>query len=1193
MSVIEQLRPDVRIQDRRSGRERVVERVEVRGPVVKIWFQDPQRGTPELMHYRLAELEERFEVVEASATLFRADPEVVRLVAEAYRLQHAFLFNPVFATETSLIDPLPHQLLAVYGLKGSKEEGVEDRPGMLDHPRLRFLLADDAGAGKTIMAGLYIREMLLRRLIRRVLIVPPAGLVGNWKRELQNLFRLHFRIITSHEARDGNPFVDPRNTQAIISVDTASRERMKELLQDAPPYDLVVFDEAHKLSARRERDLTVHRTERYKLAEAVAIQGRHLLLLTATPHMGKDDPYYFLWRLLLPTLLSSQEAFNRLSRADKQPHLLRRMKEEMVRFDETDIYKKRTSQTVGYPLARGSASSTPGFDDLDEAEQVRLVTEADEVSEKALYLRVTHYCQEHYNRALQVNRGAAGLAMSVLQRRLASSIRAISRSLERRLEKLETALRLVEQGLLTEEDLAAAQRILPASYLRDVTTADEEEVEDGVEAGERQEEALAGATVCADEGELRIEIGEVRRLVQLATMVAEELQGQESKFEELWEALKAYPDDKVLIFTEHKDTMTFLIERLEGLGHAGKVACIHGGKPHEERDKEVDRFAAEDGARYLVATDAAGEGINLQFCRLMVNYDIPWNPARIEQRMGRIHRYGQEHPVVLLNLVSRDTREGRVLLVLLDKLQKIREELGDDKVFDIIGQQFDEEPLQDLIRRAVLEGKDREVAAEVDRKVTKERAADQARQTRDLVACGEVRALLDGLRRSREAAELKRMMPAYVRDYFLKAARLVGIGVQGQEREVFSLSPCPESVRLAAAAYPEAFRGSYTFDSRRAMPRPFRPPKAVYLHPGEPVFEEVTTLLLGQHDDDAQQGAVFFDRRSAEPYLFYLARVTVLGISQPGTPADQDTSILKEAVVGVRVGADGTCLEVPAHTLLLLLPVQHGEEPERPADLVNRATDISAVETFMYDRHGVPLELQLREEARRQLPRRQGQLRAACELHKTELLRTKRKLKEAVARGEPVAAAHLKKCVEDYKSLDARMAQNLADLEAEMEGIHLGPVTIYARALVLPMPLSLGGGGGEDQDPEDKKRTEAIAMAEARRYEEDQGSEVEDVSDPARGEGCDLISVNSDGEVRFIEVKGRKRTGHVNLSANEWAQAQNHGPAYWLYVVYDCDTTPRLKRIQDPASRGIGKPRGEVVISAQEILDAEEEVARP
>ena len=610
---------------------------------------------------------------------FSANPDAVSAVAEAHRLAYGHLFNSAFAAETSLIDPLPHQRIAVY------EQMLQQAP-------LRFLLADDAGAGKTIMTGLYVREMLSRRLIRRVLIVPPAGLVGNWEREMRTLFRLPFRIVSGEDARAGNPFLGPESDQVIVSIDTLAGERMFGHLKDAQTdaYDLVVFDEAHKLSADCQPDFRVRKTDRYKLAEALAgaeveddrwelpWSAQHLLLLTATPHMGKDSPYYFLWRLLLPDALSTYDAFNDFPRDSRQRHFIRRTKEEMVRFDGSPLYPQRNCATLSYDLSQGPQS------------------------EQELYDETTEYLQHHYNRARMLNRSAARLAMSVFQRRLASSTYALMRSFERRQEKLAGLIDDIRNGRFTEEQLRRQQRGL--DKLDDVfetRTADE----DGGEQHEEFEGKALSGTIAVTLSELEVE----RRTVEALFNKAQSLfnTSEESKFEKLREVLSdpQYLDEKLIIFTEHRDTAEFLVRRLEGLGFTGQVALIHGGLPYQERECQVEFFrrpAAEGGANYLVATDAAGEGINLQFCWLMVNYDIPWNPARLEQRMGRIHRYGQQHdPVVIVNLVAGGTREGRVLKTLLDKLEAIRRQLQSDKLFDVVGRLFEGLSMRDYLEQAV------------------------------------------------------------------------------------------------------------------------------------------------------------------------------------------------------------------------------------------------------------------------------------------------------------------------------------------------------------------------------------------------------------------------------------------------------------------------------------------------------------
>ena len=1151
MARLTALHPGTRLYDRHLGRERQLYQVETYGAVTFLSFLDPQTGTVDRQPFPVDEVEARFEVLDAGTAAFQGDPETVRLVAEAYRLQHAHLFNPVFATETSLIDLLPHQLAAVYGVPPT-DDGSQSYLGMLDQPRLRFLLADDAGAGKTIMAGLTIRELLLRRLIQRVLVAAPAGLVGNWEAELRRLFGLRFRIIAGSDVSDTyNPFDDPRSNLAIVSVDTLARERMYTAYEAASPYDLVVFDEAHKLSAWRESDLSERKSLRYRVAEMIARQGRHLLLMTATPHMGRDDPYYFLWRLLEPELFSTPEALQRLSRPQRRRYILRRMKEEMVRFDGTPIYPPRESNTVQYPL------SSPEWN---------------------LYQRVTTYCQTHYDRAKLRNRSAAGLAMSILQRRLASSTLSMLRSLQRREQKLAEALRDLESGLLSQEEWEARQRALPDEDVRDRKTADEEEVIEGLEESERQDQEVAAATDAITVEELRAEIAEVRELVRLAQDVYD--LRRESKFVKLWEALEAYPDTKVLIFTEFRDTLEFLQGRLEGKGLTGQIARIHGGMNYRARGEQVDFFRSSEGARIMVATDAAGEGINLQFCWLLINYDIPWNPARIEQRMGRVHRYKQEHPVLLLNMVAAKTREGRVLKVLLDKLERIREELGSDKVFDVIGQQFTGRPLRDLIFQAVVEGREDETVAEFERTLTPEQAQHILEQQRRKVEVAQVRAILDALQQQREVAEMRRMMPAYVRGFFELAAPRVGIGIRGDVEGLFSLDPCPAGVRRALETYPPAIQDRLTFERELATPEWGSDPKAIYLYPGEPVFEAVMDLFLGQYEPEAMRGAIYLDPDAAEPYLFYLGKGSLL---RAPASSNGEPEIVEEQVVGVRRYTDGRTEQAPAHLLMTLLqPDENAFAPDHlPVDLVELAAQRGPVEAFLVEHLGLPtLERHRREEEAR-LPEQRRNLRVAYNLRQAELLRQRRLLKKRVERDIPAARTKLRECQAELDDLDRRRREAEARLLSAPERLHLGPVSLYAQALVLPVPP-------EEAERRRDVQAEQVALALVRQREEAAGSVLEDVSDPHLKAGFDLKVLRTDGSLRYVEVKGRSGRQAIEMTANEWAQAANHRDRYWLYVVYDCDAAPTLHRVPDPFGRLLARQTGAVRIKASDVLSAAE-----
>ena len=1124
---LDDLQPGACLIDTLQRTERIIRLVERHNSFVRLFFESEEEPST----YSVTELQSRFEIASGA---FRADPDIVRLVAEAHRLRHAYLFNPIFATETSLIDPLPHQFIAVYD-------------HLLKHYPLRFLLADDAGAGKTIMTGLYIQELLLRRQVERVLIVPPAGLVGNWERELRVLFRLSFNILTSADAAENNPFLDPQNHLAIVSLDTLRQERMQAYLFEAPPYELIVFDEAHKLSARFEWDGTVTKSKRYEFAERIAAQGKSLLLLTATPHMGKIDAYYFLWRLLMPDLLAAQEAFNRLPESEKSKHLLRRMKEEMITFDEKLIYPPRMSRTIAYPLKSG------------------------EISEQSLYDDVTDYCEKHFDLAGQYNRTAAKMAMMVLQRRLASSTYSLLRSLIRREEKLQTTLRELREGRLSSETLEERQAELPTIDVRADKTGDEEEIVDGKEESEQMDEDLSQATSAKSIEDLEEEIHRVRSLTELARRVYN--RKSESKFERLWEALEDFPDTKVLIFTEHKDTMDFVIWRLEALGFSGKVAQIHGGMKYDERERKVEHFRDPNGVQYLVATDAAGEGINLQFCWLMVNYDIPWNPARLEQRMGRIHRYKQKHTVVLLNLVAEDTREGRVLKVLLDKLEQMRQELSDDKVFDVVGQQFSDISLTKLIEQAITGNQADAAIRTINSRFTSENIRGQLEERRNSVTTSEIRRLLAGVQKQKESAETLRMMPAYVRGFFQEAAALVGYGINGDIKKIFKLSSCPLLVKSAIEKYPPHLHQRLTFSKELALPAEFDKPQAIYVHPGEPVFESILNLFLGEFENQGNRGAVYVDYQADEPYLFYLARAPVL------RHGDREPHVLDEALAGIKRFSDGRCGPTPAHLLLTLAAHREHHSPIA-LDWIDLADNLQSVETHVIEKLGNPMLSGICDELQSQMESKKRQIQISMNLRKSELLEQRGKLRDAVARAVPAARTKLNDCERELDELPTKRANLEASLIEEIENTRMGPVSVYLRALVVPP---------EEEPAQSTHDAEMAALETAIEYEREYGAEIEDVSDPQLMKGFDLESRRPDGEIRYIEVKGRTGIASVELTRNEWKQAENHQDRYWLYTVYHCESkNPKLYRCQNPHGKDIGKPKEGVIVNASDIINNQE-----
>ena len=1100
---------------------------------------------------------------EAPSMDFAADPNAVSAVAEAHRLAYGHLFNPAFATETSLIDPLPHQRIAVY-------------EKMLGQTTLRFLLADDAGAGKTIMTGLYVREMLSRRLIRRILIVPPAGLVGNWLLEMRKLFRLSFHIIRGEDARTENPFSGPDSDRVIVSVDTLVTERVFNRLKDprTEPYDLVVFDEAHKLSAVRQPDYRVRKTNRYRLAEAIAgaeVDGerwelpwsaRHLLLLTATPHMGKDSPYYFLWRLLLPETLSTHDAFDRFPRESHQHHFIRRTKEEMLHFNGKPLYPQRNCDTLSYNLSDGAGS------------------------EQELYDETTEYIRDYYNRAGVLNQSAARLTMGVFQRRLASSTYALMRSFERRIGKLDGLIENLQNGDLTEAQLANQQRRLDKlDDLFESTTAYETEED---EHEDYEDKALDG-TVAVNLAELIVERLKVEELLEKSRRLLDA--GEESKFEKLREVLRDpdYGDEKFIIFTEHRDTAEFLVRRLEGLGFTDQVALIHGGLDYQERDRQVECFrrsAAEGGANYLVATDAAGEGINLQFCWLMANYDIPWNPARLEQRMGRIHRYGQKHdPVVIVNLLAGGTREGRVLKTLLEKLEVIREQLQSDKVFDVVGRLFEEVSMTDYLRDALTEDAEA-VARQLEGNLTENQVRALEQKERTLYGeGGDVRQRLPQLNGETDQEIYRQLLPGYVRRFVERAAPLLDLRIEGDPETTFSVVPnrpgASDPLLSSLERYSEGARELLT------VYKPSSREDAVWMHPGEPVFDCLSDAILKRFGRAGRQGAVFTDPYATEAYLFHIARVSVeqrgkteaTGLFSDRTDREHAPKPLESRLVGLRQSGDGSVTELPVEHLLLLRGAD-GFAPSRvPLATLARGMVADAL-GFARGEIGERMAQLHRQGRFDDLPARAEEVNRGYDFQAAELAAARSRFSKLARDGDRDAAAELGVIKERQRRLTASRNRHLDELRAEPECIQVGEVEILVHALVVPV-----------QDTEELERydadVETIAVEVATGYEENLGAEVTDVSKPdlARRAGLtdwpgfDLKSrhpTDAGGYVkeRAIEVKGRAGSGNVHISENEWARACNLRDDYWLYVVYDCATPrPRLVRVQDPFAKLLVRSR--------------------
>jgi SNF2 family DNA or RNA helicase len=833
---------------------------------LELTYKDPAGRVANRLIYRHDE--PGLEVVEQGRPWsFDGDGSLFRLVSEAHRIRLAHLFDPVLAVHTSLVDPLPHQITAVY-------------KSMLPRQPLRFLLADDPGAGKTIMAGLLIKELIARGDLKRCLVVCPGSLAEQWQDELYRRFQLPFEILTNDKleaARTGNWFLE--NNLIIARLDKLSRN---EEVQDklAVPdcrWDLVVCDEAHKLSATFFGG-EIKYTKRHKLGQLLSTLTRHFLLMTATPHNGKEEDFQ-----LFMSLLDGDRFEGRfrdgVHKADVSDLMRRMVKERLFKFNGKRLFPPRIAYTVPYKLSDAEAR---------------------------LYKQVTEYVREEFNRAEALHNdkrvGTVGFALTILQRRLASSPEAIYQSLRRRRERLEQRIRELElmQRGAAFATIMASTPVLDAEDFEDLEDAPEDEAEAA------EEEILDQATAARTIGELEAEIRTLRRLEALALAVRRS--GEDRKWSELADLLaeiftpaaladsiaepvepydgdtppppKPSPRQKLVIFTEHRDTLSYLEGRITTLlGRTEAVVVIHGSLGREVRLRAQEAFRHDPQVQVLLATDAAGEGINLQRAHLMVNYDLPWNPNRIEQRFGRIHRIGQTEVCHLWNLVADETREGDVYRTLLEKLEKARRALG-GQVFDVLGKlQFEGKPLRDLLIEAIRYGERPEVRAHLTQVVAD---AIDPEKIADLLEEGAlVHDVMDasGVRRVREdmeRAEARRLQPHYIESFFLEAFKRLGGTVREREPRRYELThvPAPVRNRDRQLGMGEPVLRRYeriAFDKPLIAPR--GQPLAAFVCPGNALLDATLDLTLERHRDLLRRGTVLVDERDpgeAPRVLLYL-----------------------------------------------------------------------------------------------------------------------------------------------------------------------------------------------------------------------------------------------------------------------------------------------------------------------------------
>ena len=1106
-----------------NGIARIVTVDPVGTDALTVYFKTADVKLSEQMLFRTDEA--RLSLAEVGrAWAFDAPAAEFKLGLEAYRIRLAHLFDPMMAVHTSNVEPLPHQITAVY-------------EAMLPRQPLRYVLADDPGAGKTIMAGLFIRELLMRADAKRVLIVVPGSLVEQWQDELWEKFGVEFTLFTAalDQAARVNAFEE--NDLLIARLDQLARNEDLQAKLKNSDWDLIVVDEAHKLSANFFGS-KVNKTKRFLLGELLGSVCRHLLLMTATPHNGKEEDFQ-IWLSLLDSDRFYGKFREGAHKVDVSDMMRRMVKEDLLKFDGTLLFPERRAYTANYDLS--------GL-------------------ESALYADVTDYVRNEFNRAAELDgkrRGTVGFALTQLQRRLASSPEAIYQSLKRRRKKLEA--RLKEEKLLQHGHHVA--ETLETYKVKDVPD-DIDEAQDELSGGEYEawvEDVVDQATAARTIQELDAEIQILAGLEGQALQVVHS--GQDRKWEELSHLLQdnaqmRTPEGtrrKLIIFTEHRDTLNYLMERIRNLlGQPEAVVTIHGGINRDDRRKIQEAFRFDPNVLILVATDAAGEGVNLQNANLMVNYDLPWNPNRLKQRFGRIHRIGQTEVCHLWNMVANQTREGDVFQRLFDKLEVERAALG-GRVFDILGEAFENISLKDLLIEAIRYGESPETKAKLSRVIEGVLDTTHLRDIMRRNALVEQHMRLEDLyavKEEMDKAEARKLQPYFIRAFFTESFGALGGEMRPRETGRFEIRHVPavirERDRVIGETRTPVLKKYERICFEKDQTRVHGKPMASLIHPAQPLMHAVTDLVLETNRGKLKQGAVLLDPNDegTEPRVLLMIdhsvreaggdpprvisrRLQFIAIDPAGTASfagwaphldlqpltDSDLAGVKDVVEAPWIN-DGLEQIALAHAINRLVPEHFQEVKDR------REHQTDKILTAVNER----LVKEINHWSDRYI-----------------------KLSEDVAAGKQpkVQPEMAKRRVEE---LTARLEQRKKELNEQRNVVSATPVVI-GGALVVPQGL-LAQRKGEptfSPDADARARIEQIAMQAVMKAEQGLGHEVFDVSSEKCGWDITARPPMQDGKMpadRHIEVNGRaKGADTVTVSRNEILYGLNQADKFILAIV--------------------------------------------
>lgn len=1115
--------------------------------LILVFFQTPD-GSPSQTFLTEDQLERAYIAEEKVVSTFNASAEDFKLAHEAFRMQLAGLFDPLVAVNSSDLQPLPHQIKAVYG-------------EFLPRIPLRFLLADDPGAGKTIMAGLYIKELILRGYLKRCLIVVPGGLIDQWRQELLEKFSLNFDQLTKPDL-DALDFTNPFAAKdfLIARMDQLSRATPEvESALERSQWDLIIIDESHRMSAyfsswRGE----AKETKRFKLGKRLSKITTNLLLMTATPHAGNEENFQLFLSLLDEDRFEGKKKSN-TQKIDTSDVMRRLVKEDLVDLQGRALFPERKAQTVEYLLSS---------------------------DEKELYELVTNYVRQEMNRAAAIaakgdkkRSNNVGFALTILQRRLASSPRAILRSLERRQERLSNWLRVLEVE-------AKSASTIPSQSESLIDFDDDDIYEDyAPEELEQAEEtqSLDLATAAQTLEELRAELETLATLVEKATYV--NALDEDKKWTQLRSILSDDLEEinedpsarKFIVFTEHKDTLFYLTEKITNLyGDPAAVVSIHGGHSRDDRNRAKESFTQDPNVRVLVATDAAGEGLNLQRSHLMVNYDLPWNPNRIEQRFGRIHRIGQTEVCWLWNLVAVETREGEVFKTLLDKIEQ-QSEAYNGNIFNVLGQgkPFSEKSLRALLVEAILYGNDPEVRAKRDQVIIEGVEASIKDVQSDMALFEAMRGDFDPAQVAREfeSVQIRRLQPGFISGFFKPAfERLAGrIKELPSEAGRYQITKVPESltrISMRNSGIGPIANEYERVTFEREKIRLESSTDAHLIAPGSPLMNAVIHKTLEDLRYALAEGTILVDRTEKQgerPTLLVSVVQTVKNSLEPPVDVDRHFNFIEvtdDEVVSVSKIAPYIDYSPPTEKereyivqeLLSKLDVERLDDIARSHSVSQLTTqDFTALKQRITDRV---------DKIRKQVDARlKGEIdywsRRSLEL-----------------RSEPVTKSSMRpeEASKKAKELENRRQNRLLELKKE-ESLTIQLPKVVARALVIPEKLLVAALSTADAASKFTRDQDAIKAVERRAVdmvmdlEKARGRIPEEQA--RNNKGFDIISRSADnGHAMFIEVKGRIEGADTFLvTTSELSFGQTQGANHILALVRVSTNGPEhdeVRYVSDP-----------------------------